>query len=433
MPGTAALKHLALLCLLAAVLLLAFGRASQTGPFVIVGCASLAGYCMGRPSLAPYAFTLSVFAFVAVSMYFPRTFSTWWGFDLALLIVPLIQIIMFGMGTTLSPADFARVLRMPWPVGAGLLLQFGIMPLAGFAIAKAFAFEPEIAAGVILVGSVAGGVASNLITYLAGGDVALSVTMTACSTLLSPLMTPFLMKTLAGRLVPIDFVAMMLSILDMTIVPVVAGLVAHEALYGRSRPRRLVAGALAGIGAALVVGVALDASALGPFRSLRGGLVLGAALLGGVCLAKLVVEGVLRGPSDWMDRALPVVSMAGICVIIAVITARSRDKLLSVGPALIAAAILHNAIGYSLGYWLSRALRLGERTARTIAIEVGMQNGGMASGLAMSVLHSSDAALAPAIFGPWQNVSGSLLASWWRRSPLLDAGRDGEEARHGAS
>jgi BASS family bile acid:Na+ symporter len=111
------------------------------------------------------------------------------------------------------------------------------------------------------------------------------------------------------------------------------------------------------------------------------------------------------------------VSMAGICVIIAIITARSQQKLLTVGPMLICAAIVHNALGYLLGYWGARALRLDEISCRTVAVEVGMQNGGMASGLAMGVLRSADAALAPAIFGPWMNISGSVLASFWKRRP----------------
>jgi BASS family bile acid:Na+ symporter len=119
-----------------------------------------------------------------------------------------------------------------------------------------------------------------------------------------------------------------------------------------------------------------------------------------------------------MDRVLPLVSMTGICLIVSIITARSRERLLTVGAALIIAAMLHNAIGYLFGYWLARAVRLDEITCRTIAIEVGMQNGGMASGLAMGVLKSADAALAPAIFGPWMNISGSILASWWRRRPV---------------
>ena len=140
--------------------------------------------------------------------------------------------------------------------------------------------------------------------------------------------------------------------------------------------------------------------------------------IGLVALAKLVVSVLAHRPNTWMDRALPLVSMAGICLIIAIITARSREKLLTVGGALILAAMLHNAVGYFLGYWFSRALRLDEITCRTVAIEVGMQNGGMASGLAMGVLKSADAALAPAIFGPWMNISGSVLASWWRKRPF---------------
>jgi len=278
-----------------------------------------------------------------------------------------------------------------------------------------------VAAGVVLVGSCSGGVASNLMAYLARGNVALSVTMTACSTLMSPFATPFLMQQLAGRLVPIDFVAMMLSILNLIVVPVVAGLLANRILYGKARWENGAAPLAAG--AALCAAVAIGgglagAEALGPLAALRDGLVIGSAMIGAVFLAKLVINVILQGPDDWMDRTLPVVSMVGICVIIAIITARSREKLLTVAVALIAAAILHNAIGYVLGYWASRAARLDERTCRTVAFEVGMQNGGMASALAMNVLGSANAALAPALFGPWMNVSGSVLATWWHARPV---------------
>jgi BASS family bile acid:Na+ symporter len=179
----------------------------------------------------------------------------------------------------------------------------------------------------------------------------------------------------------------------------------------------MAAVALGGLALAVAAGVT-PKEALGPLAALRGGAALGFGLIGVVGLAKLIVNLLLNGPKDWMDRALPIVSMAGICFIIAIITARSRDKLLTVGLALIGAAILHNTAGYLLGYWLARAVRLDEVSCRTIAIEVGMQNGGMASGLAMNVLKSLDAALAPAIFGPWMNISGSVLASWWRRKPV---------------
>ena len=391
------------------------------GVILVLTLACVAVAFMRHRTLKSFAFTAWVFAFVAASMVWPRAFGTWLGYDLKILVVPLVQIIMFGMGTKLSVADFVRVFVMPWPVFIGLTLHYTVMPLAGYAIARVFAFPPEVAAGVILIGSVSSGAASNLIAYLAGGNVALAVTVTACSTLVSPIMTPFLMQTLAGRLVPIDFFKMVLEILNMVIVPVVSGLVANRILYGerawcgRVGPLALIAAG----GAVLAAGFALaPGAALGKLATLQTGAMVGAGLIGLVALAKLVVSVLARRPNTWMDRALPLVSMAGICLIIAIITARSREKLLTVGGALILAAMLHNAIGYLFGYWLSRAARLDEITCRTIAIEVGMQNGGMASGLAMGVLKSADAALAPAIFGPWMNISGSILASWWRRRPV---------------
>jgi BASS family bile acid:Na+ symporter len=387
-------------------------------PFVIGALAAVGALSLRHPVLKRFSFTVWVFTFVAGSMFYPGAFMTWFGHDLSILIVPLIQVITFGMGTTLSARDFGRIFAMPWPVFIGFALQFGVMPLVGFGIAHLFGFEPEVAAGVILIGSVSGGVASNLITYLAGGNVALSVTMTACSTLASPLMTPFLMKTLAGRLVPVDFVAMMFSIINMIIVPIGAGLVANRILYG-GKQWTLSAGRLAAIAGgafSLAAGVVFwNMSFLGPLGRLKGGLMLGLALIGLVAAARLVMTFAVRGPEDWMDRALPVVSMAGICLIIAVITARSRNELLTSGALLVLAGVLHNSTGYFLGYWGARLAGLGEVDSRTVAVEVGMQNGGMASGIAIEVLKSAKAALAPAIFGPWMNISGSLLASWWRR------------------
>jgi BASS family bile acid:Na+ symporter len=388
---------------------------------LVAAIACVAVALMRHPSLKSFAFPAWVFTLVAASMVWPQAFGTWFGFDLKYLIVPLVQIIMFGMGTKLSAADFLRVIVMPWPVFIGVTLHYTVMPLAGFGIAKTFGFPPEVAAGVILIGSVSSGAASNLMAYLAGGNVALAVTVTACSTLLSPLMTPFLMKTLAGRLVPIDFMNMVLEILNMVIVPVVSGLVANRILYSHQpwahKPGALAAMAVAA--AALAAAVAFAPAAwLGPLGPLHTGAVVGLSLIAVISLAKLIVSVLAHRPNTWMDRALPLVSMIGICLIIGIITARSREKLLTVGGALILAAVIHNAIGYCLGYWLSRAIHLDEITCRTVAMEVGMQNGGMASGLAMSVLKSADAALAPAIFGPWMNISGSILASWWRKRPV---------------
>jgi BASS family bile acid:Na+ symporter len=305
------------------------------------------------PNLHGFGFTLSVIVAVALSMTWPQLFSRWGSFETRNLIVPLIQLIMFGMGTTLSVGDFARVLAMPWPVLVGIVLQFLVMPVLGWSVAFAFGFEPVIAAGVVLVGACPGGVASNVITYLAGGNVPLSVTMTACSTLLSPLVTPLAMKLLAGQYVAVSFWGMMVDILRMILVPVALGLLVNGLLHGRQT----------------------------------------------------------------LACVLPFVSMGGICLIIAIITSLSRDKLLTVAPALILAVAIHNATGYLLGYAGARLAHLSERDARTVAIEVGLQNAGMASGLAITALKSTDAGLAPAIFGPWMNASGSVLASFWRRRP----------------
>jgi BASS family bile acid:Na+ symporter len=417
-------KFVFIICAAAVVVMLASGHRAWAGPALIAMFGSLALYCMGHSFLKSFAFTIWVFAFVSASMVYPSAFMTWFGVDLNILIVPLIQIIMFGMGTTLSVADFGRVFKMPWPVFVGFVLQFSVMPFTGLALAKIFGFKGEIAAGIVLIGSCPGGVASNLMTYLAGGNVALSVTMTSCSTLASPVMTPFLMEKLAGQYINIEFLKMMFGIINMIIVPIVAGLIANRILYSRHKVFSR-GGILALIGAITVLLAAgigfLAPSAVftyGEASLSKDGFVVGLLLIGVVALAKLVISVWLKGPENWMDKALPIVSMAGICYIIAIITARSRDDLMAVGVYLIGAAIILNFVGYVLGYWLARLGRLDESSCRTVAFEVGMQNGGMASGLAMNVLKSAPAALAPAIFGPWMNISGSVLATWWHRKPV---------------
>lgn len=310
-----------------------------------------------RSRLRKAAFTAWVLTCVLTAFCFPGVFINWGDFKLKTLIVPLIQLIMFGMGATLTIADFTRVIKMPRAVFIGILLQFSIMPLLGFSLANAFGFEPSIAVGIILIGSCPGGVASNLMTYLAKGNVALSVTMTACSTLVAPILTPLLMSLFAGTLVEIVFMVWVLDILKIIIIPIGLGLLINSAL-----------------------------------RALK-----------------------LRGA--WLDRCLSLIAMFGICFIIGIIIADSRDKLLTIGLALVAASILHNTAGYILGYFGAKLSKLDESSCRTVAIEVGLQNGGMATALAINVLKDPLAALAPAIFGPWMNISGSMLASWWGAHP----------------
>ena len=311
-------------------------------------------------SLRRQVFGLSVLACAAVAYAFPSAFIEWRGVKLMSLVVPAIQIIMFGMGTTLSAADFLRVGKRPWAVAVGVFLQFLVMPFMGFLLAKSFGFSGELAAGCVLVGSVAGGTASNVVAFLAKADVALSVTMTCCSTLLSPFVTPFAMKVLAGRFVDIDAMAMMVDILKIVIVPIVAGGIVHALLKRQFDAHKVV-----------------------------------------------------------FDRILSILSMTGICFTILVLTAPSRDTFATAGVAIVAAAVIHNIVGYLSGYWLTRLVgrftHLGEAEARTVAIEVGMQNSGMAGALSVKVLNSAVAALPATIFSIWMNFSGSVLASWWRR------------------
>ena len=308
-------------------------------------------------------FGLAILACAAVSFAFPSAFTEWGGVKLTKLVVPAIQVIMFGMGTTLTLGDFVRVAKCPWAVATGVFLQFLIMPFVGFLLAKSFGFSGELAAGCVLIGSVAGGTASNVIAYLAKANVALSVTMTCCSTLLSPLVTPLMMKLLAGRFIEIDVWAMVISILEVVLVPVIAG-----------------------------------------------GLV------------RAIFRRQLDAHKAICDRVLSFVSMAGICYTILALTAPSRETFREAGVLIIAAAVLHNTFGYLSGYWftrlLGRFLPFGETDARTVAIEVGMQNGGMAGALAVGVLHSTVAALPANVFSIWMNFSGSIIASFWsKRSP----------------
>ncbi len=406
-------------------------------PAVILVLVSLALAVMSLEQIKGYSFTAWVLVCVGTAMLYPQAFVQWGDFKLEWLIIPLTQLIMFGMGTTLSLSDFTRVVKSPWPVMLGVFLQFSIMPLTGYVIAKSLGFEGEIAAGIVLIGSCSGGVASNLMAYLAGGNVALSVTMTFFSTLIAPLATPLLMKSLAGTFVPIDAVKMMISILNMIIIPVIAGLVAHEILYSQKAWSRQIGKLMLVVMSAVflaAVSLFLGPERLGPLFS---GILLASVLVALISLAKLIIGIILKRSNDWMDTLLPFISMAGICMVLMIIIAQTYEVLIAVGMLLLLAAILHNGIGYALGYWGSKGFgylmgkmmfRMGkssdsrstitESESRTIAIEVGMQNGGMASGLAIEVLQSYFAALPPNVFGTWMNISGSILANYWKQRPI---------------
>ncbi|MDO5979776.1 bile acid:sodium symporter family protein [Flavivirga spongiicola] len=338
-------------CLLITLIMLIMGQGSNAGFPLMLFFFLLALAVRGTQKFKGFSFTILIFAAVTVSMYYPSYFTSIGSFNLKKLIVPLLQIIMFGMGTAMSIKDFGNVVKMPKGVLVGLTCQFTIMPLLGFSIASLFGFPAEVAAGVVLVGSSPSGLASNVMAYLAKANLALSVTLTAVSTVLAPLMTPLLMKVFAGQFVPIDFWSMMLSILKIVILPIIVGLIFNHFFHGKAK---------------------------------------------------------------WLDKLMPIVSMVGIALIITIITAAGRDSLLTIGLLLVLAAIIHNIAGYFLGYWGSRALKMSEQDCRTIALEVGMQNGGLASGIALEMGKVATIGLAPAVFGPWMNISGSSLATWWR-------------------
>lgn len=343
-----------LLCLLVVFILLLSGKIATAGPLLILFFALLGIGFRGFSQLKGFTYTTMIFAGVTAAMYYPDYFVSYNGYAYSNLITPLIQIIMFGMGTSMSVKDFAGVVKMPKGVFVGLLSQFTIMPVLGFILATLSNFPPEIAAGLILIGCSPSGLASNVMSYLAKANLALSITITAISTLLAPFMTPLLMKVLAGEFVEIDVLDMMWSIIKMVIIPIGAGLVFNRFLSGKAK---------------------------------------------------------------WLDDAMPLVSMIGIGVIIVIITAAGRDSLLDIGGLLIVLVFIHNIMGYNLGFWFSKWLGLSERDARTVALEVGMQNGGLASGLAKEMGKIATIGLAPAVFGPLMNITGSVLASYWHRKP----------------
>lgn len=393
----------------------ALDRDALTGPLLTLTFVTLAVSCYGHPTRRRFAYTVWIFAAVTVSMTYPESFRRIGDFDLQRTIVPLLQIIMFGMGSQLSLRNFADVIRMPHGVFVGIACQFTIMPLLGIGIATVFAFPPEIAAGIVLVGSSPSGLASNVMSFIARANLALSVTLTAVATLLAPLMTPLLMKLLAGQYVPIDFWNMMLSIVNIVILPIVAGLMFNAIGYGRTRRGSAIVQAAAYllvIVAKNVLNQQVNDVALQPF--LTGTLTDVVWFSALPIAAALAFRHVAKGRKAWLDRIMALVSMVGIAVIITIITAAGRDSLMAIGLALILACLLHNVTGYFLGYWSCRLLSMDEQSCRTIALEVGMQNGGLASGIALEMGKVATIGLAPAVFGPMMNVTGSSLATWWR-------------------
>ena len=269
------------------------------------------------------------------------------------LINPLLGIIMFGMGLTLKAEDFRVVFSRPRDVLVGCLAQFTVMPILAFLLTRIFRLDPALAIGVILVGCCPGGTASNVITYLAKGDLALSVGMTAVSTLLAPVLTPLLVLLLAGETVDVDVIGMLLSILWVVILPIVLGL-----LVKRFWPRT----------------------------------------------------------TEKAAGYLPALSSLAICVIVLIVIAANAHKLLDGGWVILLVVVLHNVCGLAAGYLIGSMLHLSPSKRRAISIEVGMQNSGLASSLATLHFAAYPLATIPgALFSVWHNISGAVVARIYSR------------------
>jgi BASS family bile acid:Na+ symporter len=293
--------------------------------------------------LAVTVFPVLVLAAGGIGLALPDAFVSW-----KTNVPYLLGVVMFCMGLTMTPHDFKGVAKRPWAVGLGLVAHYVIMPGLGWLIANALDLPPQLAAGVILVGCAPSGTASNVVTYLARGDVALSVSVATVSTVLAPLVTPPLTLLLAGEFLPVDAGSMVTDILKTVLLPVVAGLVVR-----------------------LVLGRYVDR-------------VLG---------------------------ALPWLSALTIAVIVAVVVAGSATAIKSAAGLVLLAVVLHNGLGLALGYGAGKLARLGAPASRAMAFEVGMQNSGLAASLATAHF-SPLAALPAAVFSVWHNVSGALVAAW---------------------
>lgn len=404
-----------LLFLLLAIIQMTRGGMEGSGPFLIGFFLCLTVGVRGIETLRSFSYTLAIFTAVTASLFYPEYFTSIGDFRLSLLIVPLLQIIMFGMGSQMSLSDFTGVIRMPRGVLIGVGCQFTIMPFTALAISKIFDFPPEIAAGIILIGCAPSGLASNVMCYIAHANLPLSVTIGAVATLLAPFLTPFLMKVLAGQFIEVNFWSMMLDILNMIILPIVAGFI-FNMFYNRKEKVKAMAIQLA------VYFLIILATNLIYFTSDRPEmsvflLTWGKSLSWFFVLPVVGAWGlriILKGDRKVIEECLSFLSMAGIAVIITVITAAGRDSLLEVGALLLITSLIHNVLGYTLGYNVARLFKMSEKDRRTVALEVGMQNGGLASGLAMQMGKIATVGLAPAVFGPLMNITGSVLASWWR-------------------
>jgi BASS family bile acid:Na+ symporter len=410
-----------------AIVLLMVGIA-MSSPVLYRACAIIAAVLLAIglgsvTSLKGYRYTAWIIVAVVAGMMFPEAFTKWGSFDLRnkWVMLVVIQLVMFGMGIQMSLKDFSGIGQTGKGVAIGLFCHFTIMPLMGLLLTKVFHFEAEIAAGIILIGSCSSGLASNVMVYLAKANLVLSVIVTAMATMAAPFLTPLLMKLFAGTLIKVNFVTMMMEIIKIVIVPIAAALL-HDYLKNASVKGRKVVRILFVVAALWLIALPLG------WWSFLQSIVLSAELLQSLEIFGFLLGAIIAGViyhQLWkrfskLDNIMPYFSMFGIIYFTTVTTAAGYENLLKVGLILFLAAVIHNAAGYFFGYWLGRLFGLDKNSSRTIAFEVGLQNGGMASGLAGGMGKLGTVGLPAAVFSPWMNISGSILANYWRKRPVPD-------------
>ena len=339
------------------------------------------------------------------------------------IVFLVIQATMFSMGTKLTIQDFIDVAKMPWAVFIGTFCHFVIMPLLGLSITLIFDFPPEVAVGILLIGSCPSGLSSTVMVYIANANLALAVSIAAVSTLAATVMTPLWVNLLAGSMIDIQLTAMVMDVVKIVLIPIGAAIL-HDYLktYAGVQGRRTVQ-ILAGISA-----IWLLYMIAGGWDSLFGSASADAQMY--AVVLNFVAGGIiwalfynwLYGRVDGVKKVMPTISMMGIIFFTTTAAAAGRDNLVQVGFLLCFAMLMHNLGGFLIGYLMSRWIfRMDVQSARTVAFEVGLQNGGMASGLAAAMGKLATVGLASAVMTPLGNVSGSLLANYWRKKDARQA------------
>ncbi|QDT65921.1 bile acid:sodium symporter family protein [Calycomorphotria hydatis] len=297
-------------------------------------------------------FSIFIVASAILGFFFPEFCLHPFGINSKPAIVPLLQVTMFGMGAVMSWRDFAAVVKQPWGVVIGIVCQFTIMPLLGWALAGMAGLPPEIAAGLILVGCSPSGLSSNVICYVARANVPLSITLTSVATMIGPFVTPFWMKLLADSYVEVEPFEMMWKMSQIVLFPIAGG---------------------------------------------------------------LVINAIFHKQSQRLHYVLPYLSMFCIGLIVAIITAAGKKSIISGGFYLAGVVIIHNVCGYILGYYAARLCLLKEQDRRTVAVEVGMQNAGLATGIAIEMGKDATMGAAPVLFATLMNVTAPVMAAIWAR------------------